>query len=50
MYQFLTLTIIAIPFVLTGWNIFALIQYLARKKEKKSYKVIEVSAMCIGIL
>lgn len=46
----MVLIVIAIPFVLTVWNIFALIQYLVRKKEKKSYKVIEVIAMCIGML
>lgn len=42
--------VIAVPFVLTLWNIFALIQYLVRKKEKNYYKVIEVVGMCIGIL
>ena len=44
------LIVISVPFMLTVWNIFALIQYLVRKKEKNSYKVIEVIAMCIGIL
>lgn len=44
------LIIIAIPFALTVWNIFALIQYLVRKKDENFYKVIEVIAMCIGML
>lgn len=50
MGQIIALIIIAIPFVLTVWNIFALIKYLVMKKEKNSYKVVEVIAMCIGIL
>jgi hypothetical protein len=50
MGQIIVLIVIAIPFVLTAWNIFALIQYLVMKKEKDSYKAIEVIAMCIGLL
>lgn len=50
MGQIVALIIIAIPFILTLWNIFALIQYLVRKTEKNSYKVVEVIAMCVGIL
>lgn len=50
MREIIVLIIIAIPFVLTVWNIFSLIQYLVRKKEKNSSKVIEVIAMCTGIL
>jgi hypothetical protein len=50
MGQIIALIIIAIPFILTVWNIFALIKYLVSKKEKDFYKVIEVIAMCIGIL
>lgn len=50
MRQIAVLIIIAIPFVLTVWNIFTLIQYLIRKEENNFYKVIEVIAMCVGIL
>lgn len=50
MGQIIALIIIAVPFVLTGWNIFALIQYFLKKKEKDSYKGIEVIAMCTGVL
>ena len=50
MGKIIALIIIAIPFVLTVWNIFALIQYLVRKIDKSSYKVIEVIAMFTGIL
>ena len=50
MVQIVALIIISISFVLTVWNIFALIKYLMKKKEKNSYKMIEVIAMCIGIL
>lgn len=42
--------IILIPFVLTGWNIYALIGYLVKKKEKYYCKVIEVIAMCTGMV
>lgn len=45
----LTLIVIAIPFLLTGWNIWVFIQYLIKKEEKKHHKVIEVIAMCIGV-
>lgn len=48
--QIIALIIIAIPVVLTVWNIFAFIQYLVRRKEKIFYKVIEVIAMGTGIL
>src|SRR5699024_827526 len=32
------------------WNFIAFIQYLSKKKEPKSYRGIEVIAICIGIL
>ncbi|HHU20621.1 MAG TPA: hypothetical protein GXZ58_10500 [Bacilli bacterium] len=50
MEQIVILMIIAIPFVLSVWNIYVFIRYLIRKKEKNSYKVIEVMAMCLGIV
>lgn len=39
MGQIVALIIIAIPFVLTLWNIFALIKYLVRKVEKYTVDV-----------
>ncbi|NMB33555.1 MAG: hypothetical protein GX992_04870 [Clostridium sp.] len=42
------LIILAIPFLLTAWNVFSLIWYLVKKREKVFYKAIEVISMCVG--
>lgn len=50
MGQVIIIGIIAIPFILSGWNVFTLIKYLVRKEERDFNKVIEVIAMGIGLL
>lgn len=45
----LALIILAAPFLLTGWNIFALVQYILKKKEKPYLWMFEVMAMLIGL-
>lgn len=50
MERMIFLIILAIPFVLTLWNVFTLIKYLIKKTEKKYNKTIEVIAIVLGTI
>lgn len=41
--------VLILPFILTGWNIFAFIECLIKKKERNYRKAIEIAAICIGL-
>ncbi|MDD2269394.1 MAG: hypothetical protein PHY15_07640 [Eubacteriales bacterium] len=40
---------IALPFLLTAWNIYTFIVFLSKKKEKSYNKLIEVGAVALGL-
>ncbi len=50
MSSMIGIIIVLIPFLLTGWNICSFIWYLIYKEEADYFKIIEVVAMCIGML
>lgn len=49
MARILAYTIILIPFLLTGLNIYAFVAFLTKKKDKTFFKILEVTSIFIGL-
>lgn len=43
------LTIVIIPLVLTGWNVFTFLKFLIKKTEKRYNKIIEIISIFVGL-